>query len=125
LSALKSSGRPVCCDRWRCSLHYRGRGLAQALVARIVAHAHARGIVKLYLLTTTAEKFFERLGFAMTERSAVPSERLATEEFQSLCLSTDVCMTREIFREARSLHNSSRTGDDGESSSKPVSTRPS
>lgn len=86
--------------------HYRGRGLAQALVARIVAHAHARGIAKLYLLTTTAEKFFERLGFAMTERSAVPSEMLATEEFQSLCPSTAVCMTREISQEAHSLDNS-------------------
>jgi len=85
---------------------YRGRGLAQALVARIVAHAHARAIAKLYLLPTTADKFFERLGFEVTERSAAPSEMLATEEFQSLCPSTAVCMMREISQEAHSLDNS-------------------
>jgi amino-acid N-acetyltransferase len=80
---------------------YRGRRLAQALVARIVAHAHARGIAKLYLLTTTAEKFFAKLRFAVTERSTAPSEMLATEEFQSLCPATAVCMMREISQEAR------------------------
>ena len=80
---------------------YRGRGLAQTLVARIVVHAHARAMDRLYLLTTTAESFFAKLGFSRAERSAAPAEMLATEEFQSLCPTSAVCMCRDISQEAR------------------------
>ena len=75
---------------------YRGAGIANALVARIVALAYTRGIASLYLLTTTAQAFFSRLGFLDTARDAVPDEILATQEFQSLCPSSAACMTRDL-----------------------------
>src|SRR5262245_42586705 len=37
---------------------WRGRGVARQLVERIVAEAEGRGIHALYLLTTTAERYF-------------------------------------------------------------------
>ena len=75
---------------------YRGRGIAKALYARILAYAHLQGIKTLYLLTTSAIGFFSKLGFAKEERDDVPESIRITKEFQSLCPSTAVCMTKKI-----------------------------
>src|SRR5262245_37713063 len=42
----------------------RGRGLGRRLVAERLAHAAATGATDAYLLATTAEAFFGRIGFA-------------------------------------------------------------
>src|SRR6478752_105558 len=36
----------------------QGRGLGRALVERLIAESNENGIAELYLLTTTAEKYF-------------------------------------------------------------------
>jgi N-acetylglutamate synthase-like GNAT family acetyltransferase len=64
---------------------WRGRALGRALVERIIAEAEARGIEALYLLTTTADRYFPSFGFARTSRDAVPAEVRATAEFRSAC----------------------------------------
>jgi len=63
----------------------RNRGLGRALYWRIVADAQLRGVTTLYLLTTTASEYFSKLGFRVLDRSEVPPEIAATEEFSSLC----------------------------------------
>lgn len=75
---------------------HRGKGLAKALYTRIVAHAHRKGIKRLYLLTLTAAGFFSKLGFAKIDRENVPTALQGTEEFRSLCPDTAVCMVKEI-----------------------------
>jgi amino-acid N-acetyltransferase len=77
----------------------RGHGIGNMLVERIVAHAHARGIAQLYLLTTSAERFFSKLGFSKIDRSSAAAEVLSTEEFRSLCPGSAVCMVRDISHE--------------------------
>jgi amino-acid N-acetyltransferase len=64
---------------------WRGRGLGRQLVERIIAEAEARGIRSLYLLTTTAERYFPTFGFVKTSRDAVPPEVRETGEFKSVC----------------------------------------
>jgi amino-acid N-acetyltransferase len=64
---------------------WRDRGLGRRLVERIIAEAEAQGICALYLLTTTAERYFPSFGFAKTTRDAVPAPIRQTAEFQTAC----------------------------------------
>ena len=71
---------------------FRGNGVAKRLVERIIADAEAQGVNALYLLTTTAERYFPSFGFVVTERESVPDDVKATEEFREACPDSAVCM---------------------------------
>ena len=64
---------------------WRGKHVAKRLVERIIAKAESRGIHALYLLTTTAERYFPSFGFQLTARDRVPAEIRATGEFSKAC----------------------------------------
>jgi amino-acid N-acetyltransferase len=72
----------------------RGQGLGDSLTETVVARARPLGVRRIYLLTTTADKFFARRGFTVIARSNVPAGIAATEEFRSLCPATAACMVR-------------------------------
>lgn len=72
----------------------RDHGFGSALVRGAIACARARGVTHLWVLTTTAVVFLQRLGFQSVERSAAPATIRGTTEFASLCPATAVCMTR-------------------------------
>lgn len=74
----------------------RGTGLGQALTEHVIAGAGNRGITDLYLLTTTAERFFPRFGFRLVTRDMVPEAVQASVEFQGACPSTAAIMHRLI-----------------------------
>ena len=76
----------------------RGRGAGTALLAHAETGAATLGIDALYLLTTTAAKFFAARGYAVTARDAVPPGIGATAEFAALCPSGSVCMTKRLAR---------------------------
>ena len=63
----------------------RSQGLATALVRHVEAYAVEHGISHMYLLTNTAESFFERLGYRRLPREVAPPAVRATREFTSLC----------------------------------------
>src|SRR6266496_2099274 len=46
----------------------QGRGVGRALVERLIADSEENGIAELYLLTTTAEKYFPAFGFTKIDR---------------------------------------------------------
>jgi N-acetylglutamate synthase-like GNAT family acetyltransferase len=73
---------------------WRSHGLGRALVTRVLTDAEARGIRALYLLTTTAERYFPSFGFEQITRDQVPAEVLATEEFRSACPASAIVMCR-------------------------------
>ena len=75
---------------------HRSRGLGARLVHAIETEARARGVTALYLLTTTAGTFFERMGYAAHDRARVPSSIAATTEFSSLCPDTADCLWRDL-----------------------------
>lgn len=74
---------------------YRDRGLGRALVERIIAQAESRNIRALYLLTTSAERYFPSFGFVTTRRDSVPAPVRATAEFEGACpaSATVMCLT--------------------------------
>jgi N-acetylglutamate synthase-like GNAT family acetyltransferase len=72
----------------------RGKGFGSALVRAAIDDATAQGVIRVWVLTTTAVEFLRRLGFHRVERSAAPPAITATTEFASLCPATAVCMTR-------------------------------
>ena len=74
----------------------RGRGCGTALVAAAEHEALARGVQKLYLLTTTAERFFERLGYAHLPRDVAPAAIRRTREFAELCPSSSALMAKSL-----------------------------
>lgn len=74
----------------------RGTGVGAALVKELERHATALGITALVLLTETAQAFFERQGYRIIERSAVPTEVQQCAEFRSLCPASATCMKKAL-----------------------------
>jgi amino-acid N-acetyltransferase len=70
----------------------RSSGLGASLVRERLAWSKERGITDVYLLTTTAPRFFEKFGFAHVDRATVPSEVQSASEFASVCPSTATVM---------------------------------
>ena len=79
----------------------RGLGLGRRLVEQILERAAAMDQRDIYLLTTTASKFFERLGFVRIDRGCVPSPIAASREFAELCPASAVCMHRRLASEGK------------------------
>jgi len=75
---------------------WRSRGVGRALVTRIIADAEARGLHALYLLTTTAERYFPSFGFRPITRDVVPADVCATAEFQRACPASAAVMMRDV-----------------------------
>jgi amino-acid N-acetyltransferase len=70
----------------------RGAGVGRQLVESLLQRAREDGIDEVYLLTTTAEKYFPRFGFARTTRAAVPETVKESAEFRGACPDTAVVM---------------------------------
>lgn len=75
---------------------HRQNGVGGELVAFIEAYGKRQGIKNLYLLTTTAEKFFAKRGYTVVERSSVSPFIQNSSEFVSVCPSTAVVMKKMI-----------------------------
>ncbi len=71
---------------------YRNRGLAKALVHRLVSRARSTGVREVYLLTATAQQYFQRLGFEPVPRAAVDPAVTSSAEFGDACCATAVAM---------------------------------
>ena len=74
----------------------RGTGIGSELTRERLQWSKRQGLSDVYLLTTTAAPFFEKLGFTRVERSQVPAEVAAAPEFASICPSTAVVMRLDL-----------------------------
>lgn len=74
----------------------RGAGLGQAVVQALEQNARHAGVTELVLLTQTARRFFERLGYSVIERNAAPEAVLESEEFRALCPQSATCMLKRF-----------------------------
>jgi amino-acid N-acetyltransferase len=74
----------------------RGKGLAKRLLADLTVLAASLGISRLYLLTTTAESYFSRLGFRRVARSRIPGQLQQSREFQGACPASACAMVLRI-----------------------------
>ncbi len=74
----------------------QGRGLGIALTGALERRARDRGIAELYLLTTTADRFFEKLGYRRLPRADAPAEIRGTTEYRELCAESSVLMVKRL-----------------------------
>jgi amino-acid N-acetyltransferase len=74
----------------------RNQGHGAALVKHAEDHAAAKGVRAIYLLTMTAETFFERRGYRRVERTNAPPSIQATREFASLCPANSAFMCKRL-----------------------------
>jgi amino-acid N-acetyltransferase len=85
----------------------RGRGLGSDLLSSAEQRAHAQGVQTLYLLTTTASRFFAAHGFREIDRATAPAAVQETTEFQTLCPDSAVCMVKRLWVASRKGASSS------------------
>lgn len=91
---------------------HQGKGLGAKIIQQLIQHATAAGLNDLYLLTTTAESYFPRFGFAKTPRETLPEMLLASRELQGACPGSAVAMhlqlvhtpAAELLRQVTRLH---------------------
>src|SRR5262245_34776042 len=75
---------------------WRGSGVGRTLVLHALDAARAAGARDVYLLTTTAERWFPRLGFAPIAREVVPARVQQSIEFREACPASAVVMHRPL-----------------------------
>lgn len=75
---------------------WRGTGVGRRLIDHGLDEAKQRGIDDVFLLTTTAEHYFPRFGFACVSRDSVSEEVRASVEFQGACPSSAVVMRKSL-----------------------------
>ena len=74
----------------------QGQGLGHLLTEAALNVAKSHGIDTAFLLTTTAERFFPRLGFEPISRQEVPESVQASVEFQSACPASATVMRKRL-----------------------------
>lgn len=74
----------------------RGTGVGQQLLQNLRLQAKERGVVELYLLTTTAAAFFSKRGFSEIARADTPSALQASREFQGVCPASATAMVAKL-----------------------------
>jgi amino-acid N-acetyltransferase len=75
---------------------WRGTGVGRLLVERALDLARERRIEDVYLLTTTAEEYFPKFGFACVRRDAVAEGVRSSVEFQGACPAAAVVMRKVL-----------------------------
>jgi amino-acid N-acetyltransferase len=74
----------------------RTQGLGSALILHAEQYAAARRVCALYLLTTTAESYFEHRGYRRIDRGQAPPSIQSTREFASLCPASSAFMIKRL-----------------------------
>jgi amino-acid N-acetyltransferase len=74
----------------------QGRRLGHQLTEAALRLAGTRGADAVFLLTTTAERFFPKFGFEPITRDEVPASVQASVEFRSACPSSAIVMRKRL-----------------------------
>lgn len=74
----------------------RNAGVAKQLVMHAEKHASAQAVRTICLLTTTADKFFSRLGYGPAPREQAPPAIQRTMEFSTLCPTSSIFMSKQL-----------------------------
>ena len=85
------------------SLDFRNQKIGNQLIEVIIELAKSEKITALYLITTTADLYFERLGFTRVDRANVPDNIARTRQFSNLCPVSAVVMSKELQPQCNSV----------------------
>ncbi len=75
---------------------YRNQGIASKLYSEVLEHCRHLGVSALYLLTTTAQGYFAKLGFVPIARAKAPLPIQRTQQFSQLCPNSAALMYRSL-----------------------------
>jgi len=75
---------------------WQGRQLGHRLTDEALRLAATHGAGSVFLLTTTAERFFSRFGFEPVDREQVPPSVRESVEFQSACPASAIVMRKQL-----------------------------
>jgi amino-acid N-acetyltransferase len=75
---------------------FRKAGYGARLVTTLEDYSLTQKLEKLFLLTTTAVKFFEPLGYCTIARELVPREIQETTEFSAICPRSAAVMMKNL-----------------------------
>lgn len=78
------------------SANARAAGVGRRLVTALETSARGQGMEALWLLTIDADPYFERLGFAVMDRSTAPAAIRNTAEFAGLCPDNAILMSKGL-----------------------------
>lgn len=74
----------------------RTQGLGSALVLQAEEYAAAHQVRAIYVLTTTAQAYFEHRGYRHIDRAQAPASIQSTREFASLCPASCAFMIKQL-----------------------------
>ncbi len=74
----------------------RNSGIGEFLVRFVENYVQKQGVHSIYLLTTTAEKFFLKKGYEKIDRINVPDFVKNTKEYSLLCSSSSALMKKNF-----------------------------
>ena len=74
----------------------QGRHLGHQLTEAALRLAEEHGAKAVFLLTTTAERFFPRFGFEQVAREEVPTSVRVSVEFTSACPQSAIAMRKRL-----------------------------
>lgn len=74
----------------------QGKRLGHELTEAALSLAEQHNMKTVFLLTTTAERFFPRFGFETIARDAVPSSVQASVEFRGACPASAIVMRKHL-----------------------------
>jgi amino-acid N-acetyltransferase len=76
----------------------QGRRLGHQLTEAALRLARSHGARTVFLLTTTAERFFPRFGFEPIARDDVPASVQTSIEFRSACPTSAIVMRKQLVQ---------------------------
>jgi amino-acid N-acetyltransferase len=93
LQAYNTEGllRSVCVD-----IALQKEGFGSKILKTFEAKLHEKGIQNLYLLTTTAEDFFQKNNYIVIARDIVPEVIRQTAEFKGVCPASAIVMKKSL-----------------------------
>jgi amino-acid N-acetyltransferase len=74
----------------------QGQRLGHVLTETALTMARERGAGAVFLLTTTAERFFPKFGFEVITRAEVPASIQESVEFTSACPASAIVMRKQL-----------------------------
>lgn len=75
---------------------FRNYKIARRLVNDLTKQVRLQGVKELYLITTTADDYFEKQGYERVSRENVPAEIAQSQQFSNVCPSSAVVMKKGI-----------------------------
>ncbi len=96
VGGLESCGKSGLIRSIAVRAEYQNKGIGERLYQKIEKRAIVLGMNNLFLLTDTAVKYFERLGFVKVQRTDTPAEIAATRQYRELCPAAATVMWRAL-----------------------------